>query len=112
MRNFTLKAVLLGFAAITVGCIYPVRNTNIAMQSWVGHSEPEVIQAWGPANSISPDGAGGHILIYYFDKTRDPRHKANCHRNEDRTVCLMRNCRRSAPTLPEYASDIGYADGR
>jgi len=69
MRNITMKVISLGFAATTVGCLHPIRNTNNMMQSWVGHHESELIQAWGPANSISPDGAGGHVLIYYTDKT-------------------------------------------
>lgn len=69
MRAFLKLSALFALSAIAIGCIHPVRNTNLRMQSWIGHHESELIRAWGPASATSPDGAGGHILIYYFDKT-------------------------------------------
>jgi hypothetical protein len=48
----------LFIAALLVGCV------GQTMQSWVGHTQSELIAAWGPPTSRDFDGSGGTILIY------------------------------------------------
>lgn len=60
-----MKAIILIAAAISlyfssVSCV----STKKTMNSWVGHTESEVIIAWGPPNQVTNDGNGGKILIY------------------------------------------------
>ncbi|MCH8269323.1 MAG: hypothetical protein IH846_17620 [Acidobacteria bacterium] len=69
MGNFTIKAIFLGLAVMTAGCLHPIRNTNNRMQGWVGHHESELIQSWGPPTETADDGAGGKILIYRYEKS-------------------------------------------
>lgn len=59
----TGRAILaaLVLATAVVGCASTI-NEN--MQSWVGHHQSELIQAWGPPTRTASDGKGGRVLIY------------------------------------------------
>lgn len=55
-RCAILLLVLMGACATS--------NPSMTMQSWVGHHQSELYQAWGPPNQVTSDGNGGSILIY------------------------------------------------
>ena len=44
------------------------------MNTWVGHHQSELIQAWGPPSQTTSDGNGGSVLIYggYVDLGQTP----------------------------------------
>jgi len=69
MRQKVLAVLTMAATAIALGCLHPIRNTNYAMQSWVGHHESEVIRSWGPPTQTADDGAGGKILIYDYQQS-------------------------------------------
>ena len=57
-----LVAVLLvGFLA---GCASPSK----VMESWLGNHYSQLMIQWGPPTRTTPDGLGGQILIYEYDR--------------------------------------------
>lgn len=58
-----LPAVVL-VALLSGGCA----STSKTMQSWMGIHQSNLILQWGPPTRSAPDGAGGTILIYEFDR--------------------------------------------
>jgi len=39
------------------------------LNSWLGHTEHELIVAWGPPTKVDDDGAGGKVLTYVITDT-------------------------------------------
>jgi hypothetical protein len=39
-------------------------KVDMAMDSWVGHYQSELIASWGPPTKVASDGKGGSILTY------------------------------------------------
>ena len=53
------------FCFLNSGCFSQIaEHNNAAMESWVGHSEAELIAEWGPPPYVRDDGRGGRVLIY------------------------------------------------
>lgn len=59
-RSVPLAVSLLATLLLT-GCASAI---NKKMESWLGHHQSELIQAWGPPQQTASDGRGGTILIY------------------------------------------------
>ena len=58
-------AFLLSLCFLNTGCFSHIAAQNdAAMESWVGHSEGELIAAWGPPPFVRDDGRGGKVLVY------------------------------------------------
>lgn len=66
--KFSLRQciLLLGTMLILPGCA-TTANYQRAVESWVGHSSDELIQAWGPPVSEYKLNNGSKILTYVFD---------------------------------------------
>lgn len=56
------RALIVVLAALALGCASA--NLSKTMESWVGHSTSELIEKWGPPDSVVPDGKGGQCLHY------------------------------------------------
>ena len=57
-----LAVIWLALAGLLLGgCAGKI---NEVMESWNGRHISEVIQSWGPATRLSPDGKGGTIYIW------------------------------------------------
>lgn len=54
-----LPCLLLSLVVL-IGCATPDQN----LRSWLGHSQSELMQAWGAPVQITDDGQGGRILVY------------------------------------------------
>lgn len=65
-RSPVVFGLLLAFAgcATTVTTVHTVTSEEYAAQSWNGHTEQDVLTAWGPNTRQEPDGLGGHLLTY------------------------------------------------
>lgn len=59
-KSTTLAAVLLVTLLLT-SCASAI---NKKMESWLGHHQSELIQAWGPPHQTVSDGRRGTVLIY------------------------------------------------
>ena len=68
IRGICIAVLLTAFLALT-GCVTS-EDVQEAMQSWVGKHQSELIQAWGPPQSVTSDGKDGAILMYavYVDQ--------------------------------------------
>lgn len=51
-------------ASSTVSSFRKASQVDRVMDSWIGHYESELIDRWGSATRVRPDGRGGRILIY------------------------------------------------
>jgi hypothetical protein len=60
MRKTALVCLVL-VAVVSFGC---AGRINTMMQSWEGHSFPELISRWGPPQQVFSDGQGGQVLVY------------------------------------------------
>ena len=60
MRRTTLLGLAL-LAVVSSGC---AGRINTMMQSWEGHSFPEMISRSGPPQQVFSDGRGGQVLVY------------------------------------------------
>lgn len=71
----TISLMLLVAGVLyTSGCVPPppppppapsfLDQEKSMMDSWIGHTKPELLRAWGPPSSVSSDGQGGEILIF------------------------------------------------
>jgi len=56
-----VSGLLIAAAVMLPGCAAQI---NSRMNSWVGHHQSELIQAWGPPQQTTSDGNGGTVLIY------------------------------------------------
>jgi hypothetical protein len=63
MQSYLRSALFFLLVFGTVSCASSVDNL---MNSWMGHSEHELILSWGPPTQRDPDGAGGVVLTYVF----------------------------------------------
>ncbi len=64
MKN--AKALAMLPYVLIAGCAASTSSPtlNEVMDSWMGHHVSEVIRAWGPADRLAEDGAGGKIYIW------------------------------------------------
>ena len=51
-------------AILTLGYSEVWHSRQRVMNSWIGHSEDELIAHWGQPTGRYEDGKGGHILVY------------------------------------------------
>lgn len=62
MRRVCAVVLLIGLA----NCAS--LNPSKVMQSWVGSHYSNLMMSWGPPTRSMPDGQGGQILIYEYDR--------------------------------------------
>ena len=55
-----MKRLILVPLLLFVACASP----QAQMESWMGKSEGDLIQAWGPPQNRESDGKGGQVLTY------------------------------------------------
>ena len=55
-----MRYLLLLALVFFVSCTSP----QVVMDSWLGKTEHELIQSWGPPSKRDSDGAGGQVLTY------------------------------------------------
>jgi hypothetical protein len=82
---------------VIVGLMSGCATVNKDMASWVGHHYSELFDKWSPPTCTSPDGRGGQILIYEYDRKfgQIPGH---AERNVDGSVTYI------APTQMGYVA--------
>jgi len=67
------------------------------MQSWVGSHYSDLMMKWGPPTRSMPDGRGGQILIYEYDRYTG-QIPGRAHANTDGSVSY------TAPTHTGYVA--------
>ena len=65
-RNQLTRPGNFGLVILLVGCAF--FNPSKVMRSWVGSHYSQLMLNWGPPTRSSPDGLGGQILVYEFDR--------------------------------------------
>ena len=60
-------ALLVGLALLfALGC---GPSKQEVLNSWVGDHESNIIASWGPPSRTTPDGRGGHVLVWDDSRT-------------------------------------------
>jgi hypothetical protein len=81
-------------------------NPSKVMQSWVGNHYSDLMMKWGPPTRSTPDGRGGQILIYEYDRDTG-QIPGQAHSNPDGSVSY------TAPTRTGYtAARMFWVDAR
>jgi hypothetical protein len=56
------RLIVVLFVLFLMSCV----STRDAMNTWLGHTQKEVILKWGPPARTTSDGGTGTILVYAF----------------------------------------------
>jgi len=56
------------FILLSVIAFSSCSGPSEVMQSWVGHHISDLYLSWGPPSSTMPDGQGGTIISYYYNR--------------------------------------------
>ena len=60
------RYLVILFAVLVSGCAR--MNPSNVMQSWQGQNYADLMLKWGPPTRSTPDGRGGQILVYEYDR--------------------------------------------
>lgn len=97
------RRVAVLMLALLPGCAS--LNPSKTMKSWVGRHYSDLMMKWGPPTRSTPDGRGGQILVYEYDRNTG-QIPGTAHSNPDGSVSY------TAPRQTGYvATRMFWVDG-